>query len=113
MQQTATMGDVDADRDITTYVEDTPGDLGKEEQESRFVLLRAKGKSCARIAKELGVSKGTLVNWNAELEAEITQARNVELEAPQEEFFLLKEGRIRFLGEQIGTFETVDSTNAA
>ncbi len=75
--------------------------LGKEEQKHRFVELRAKGYSYARIAKELGISKGTLVNWNAELEADIAQARSVELEALQEEYYLLKEGRIRLLGEQI------------
>jgi len=74
---------------------------GKEEQKSRFIVLRAKGHSFSRIAKELGVSKGTLVNWNAELEEEIAQARSVELEALQEEFFLATEGRIRLLGEQL------------
>ena len=82
-------------------VENETDGMGKEEQKSRFIHLRAKGNSYARIAKELGVSKGTLVNWNTELEAEITQARSVELEALQEEYFLLKEGRIRLLGEQL------------
>ena len=81
-------------------------DLGKEEQKSRFIHLRAKGNIYARIAKELGISKGTLVNWNTELEAEIAQIRSIELEALQEEFFLLKEGRIRLLGEQLKTIQT-------
>ncbi len=99
--QTATMNDVDAQTDVTTEIENETDDLGKEEQKSRFILLRAKGHSYARIAKELGVSKGTLVNWNTELEEEIALGRSVELEALQEEFFLLKEGRIRLLGEQI------------
>jgi len=75
--------------------------LGKEEQKRRFIELRAKGHGYAHIAKELGVSKGTLVNWNAELETEIARAKAVELEALQEEFFLLKEGRIRLLGQQL------------
>jgi transposase-like protein len=95
------MNDVDAQTDVTTEIENETDDLGKEEQKSRFIYLRAKGHSYARIAKELGVSKGTLVNWNTELEAEIALGRSVELEALQEEFFLLKEGRIRLLGEQI------------
>lgn len=76
-------------------------DLGKEGQKNLFIHLRAKGNSYTRIAKELGVSKGTLVNWSTELKAEIAQARSIELEALQEEFFLLKEGRIRLLGEQL------------
>ncbi|MHC4912274.1 MAG: transposase [Planctomycetota bacterium] len=101
MMQTATMNDVDAHNGVTTGIESETEDLGKEEQKPRFLELRAKGYSYARIAKELRVSKGTLVNWNTALEAEIAQARSVELEALQEEFFLLKEGRIRFLGEQL------------
>ena len=99
--QTVTINDIDTQEDNPIDAENETDDLGKAEQKSRFIHLRAKGHSYARIAKELGVSKGTLVNWSAELEAEIAQARSVELEALQEEFFLLKEGRIRLLGEQL------------
>ena len=74
---------------------------GKEEQKHRFVVMRAKGYSYARIRRELGVSKGTLTAWNAEMEAEVARARAMELEALQEEFFLLKEGRIRLIGGQL------------
>ncbi len=88
--------------------EEEPEDvgLGKEEQKHQFVALRAKGYSYARIAKEVGVSKGALAAWNAELGAEIAKARAVELEALQEEFFLLKEGRIRLIGEQLKAIQT-------
>lgn len=47
--------------------------LGKEEQKHRFVVMRAKGYSYARIGRELGVSKGTLTAWNAEMEAEVAR----------------------------------------
>jgi len=80
--------------------------MGKEEQKHQFVTMRAKGYSYARIARELGVSKGTLTAWNAGLEAEIATARAAELEALQEEFFLLKEGRIRLIGEQLKAIQT-------
>ena len=66
-----------------------------------FIQLRAKGLPYARIAERLGVAKSTLANWNAELEVEIASARAMELEALQAEFFLLKEGRITLLGEQL------------
>ena len=99
--RTVTIDDIDTQEDNPIDAENETDDLGKAEQKSRFIHLRAKGHSYARIAKELSVSKGTLVNWNTELEAEIAQARSVELEALQEEFFLLKEGRIRLLGEQL------------
>jgi hypothetical protein len=74
---------------------------GKAELKADFVQLRAKGLPYLRIAERLGVAKSTLANWNAELEAQIASARAMELEALQEEFFLLKEGRIRLLGEQL------------
>jgi transposase len=99
--RTVTIDDIDSQEDNPIEAENEMDDLGKEEQKSKFILLRAKGLSYTRIAKQIGVSKGTLVNWNNELDAEIAQARSVELEALQEEFFLLKEGRIRLLGGQL------------
>ena len=57
--------------------------IGKEEQKNRFIQLRAKGYSLAKIAKELHVSKGTLSNWNQDLEQQIAQAKAMELEALQ------------------------------
>ena len=103
--QTVTIDDIDTQEANPIDVENEIDDLGKEEQKSRFIHLRAKGNSYTRIAKELGVSKGTLVNWNTELEAEIAHVRSIELEALQEEFFLLKEGRIRLLGEQLKSIQ--------
>lgn len=99
--QTATMNDVDADEGIDIETENEKDELGKEGQKSRFVHLRAKGNSLAKIAKELKVSKSTLCNWNQELQEQIAQAKTMELEALQEQYFLLKEGRIRLLGEQL------------
>jgi transposase-like protein len=77
-----------------------PGN-GKIELKAEFVRLRATGLSYARIADQLGVGKSTLSNWNAELEGEIASARALELEALQEQYSLLREGRIRLLGEQL------------
>lgn len=102
--ETATMNDVEDCEDLDIEDndnEDTDDDLGKEEQKSRFIHLRAKGYSYARIAKELKVSTSTLTNWNQELQQEVSQARAMELEALQEEYFVLKEGRIRLLGNQL------------
>jgi transcriptional regulator with XRE-family HTH domain len=75
--------------------------LGKAELKAEFVQLRAKGFSYMRIAERLGVARSTLANWNTELEAEIASARGMQLEALQEQFFLLKEGRITLLGKQL------------
>jgi hypothetical protein len=93
---------------LTSTDEDDIEDVepGKEEQKHRFVVMRAKGYSYARIGRELGVSKGTLTAWNTELEAQVAATRAMELEALQEEFFLLKEGRIRLIGEQLKAIQT-------
>ena len=74
---------------------------GKAELKAEFIQLRAKGLPYRQIAERFGVARSTLFNWNAELEAEIASARAVELEALQAEFFVLKEGRITLLGEQL------------
>jgi len=96
MDTTATVPETESQ-----IVEDNPKQLGKEEQKTCFIQLRAKGYSLARIAKKLHISKGTLSNWNQDLEQQIAQTRAMELEALQEEYYLLKEGRIRLLGEQL------------
>jgi len=103
--QTVTINDIDAQEGNPIDVENETGDLGKEEQKSRFIHLRAKGLSYAKIAKELKVSTSTLSNWNQELQEEIAEAKAMELEALQEEYFMLKEGRIRLLGGQLKTIQ--------
>ncbi len=80
---------------------DLEQERGKVELKENFIRLRAQGFSYAKIAERLGVAKSTLANWNADLEAEIASARAMELEALQEEYFLLKEKRISLLGEQL------------
>ncbi len=80
---------------------DLEQERGKVELKENFIRLRAQGFSYAKIAEQLGVAKSTLANWNADLEAEIASARAMELEALQEEYFLLKEKRISLLGEQL------------
>ena len=47
-----------------------PPEAGKVELKARFVELRAKGYSYARIARQLRVAKGTLANWHAQLAGE-------------------------------------------
>ncbi len=86
---------------MSADIHDLQAQRGKAELKSEFVQLRAKGLPYAKIAERLGVAKSTLANWNVELEAEIASARAMELEALQDEYFLLKEGRIRLLGEQL------------
>jgi len=67
----------------------------------RFVDLRTKDWSFDRIAKELKVSKQTLINWSKELALEIANVRAIELESLQEQYYLLKRQRIELFGERL------------
>jgi transposase len=75
--------------------------LGKADQKSRFIEMRAKGFSYLKIAKELRVSKNTLCTWGKDLEAEISTLRAMETETLIEEQLLHREGRIQRLGGTI------------
>jgi len=74
---------------------------GKAELKEQFIELRAKGLSYAKIAKRMKLSRNTLASWSQELEAEIASLKAMELESLQEQYFLLKEGRIKLLGETL------------
>ena len=105
MMQSTALKENDVDEDVVINDENNTGELGKEERKSQFIHFRAKGYSYAYIAKELSVSTSTLTNWNQELQDVIAQAKAMELEALQEEYFLLKEGRIKLLGEKLKTIQ--------
>ncbi|MDI6809868.1 MAG: helix-turn-helix domain-containing protein [Candidatus Eisenbacteria bacterium] len=74
-----------------------------KDQETRlkFVELRAKGLSFSSIAKELRVSKQTLMDWSKDLEEDIANLRAIELEALQEEYYLTVRRRVELLGERL------------
>lgn len=44
-------------------------------KQSKFVLLRADGMSYDKIAKEVGVTKGTLIQWSKLFEEEIKEVQ--------------------------------------
>ncbi len=71
----------------------------KAQRQHEFIRLRAQGVSLKKAAAALNMSVGTLCEWHKQLELDIASARAIELEALQDEFFLLKEHRIRQLGE--------------
>ena len=74
---------------------------GRVELKNKFVEMRARGLSIRSIARQLKLSPQTLSNWQAELEQEIARLKAIELEALYESYHLLKEHRVRLLGDQI------------
>jgi intein-encoded DNA endonuclease-like protein len=67
----------------------------------RFVELRAEGWSYERIARELRVSKQTLIDWSHTLEMEIQNLRAIQIEMLQEKYALSKEQKIELFGERL------------
>src|SRR5271165_2016007 len=47
----------------------------------KFIELRAKDVSLACISEQIGVSKRTLIDWNAQLKSRVAAMRAVEFEA--------------------------------
>ena len=66
-----------------------------------FIELRAAGFSYIKIAKDLSVSKQTLINWSREFELEIANLRAMELDALKEKYGLLIQNRIERFGKQL------------
>ena len=60
------------------------------ETKERFVELRAQGRSFDSIAKELNVSKTTLITWSRELEKEINNAKYLAYQRLIEQYKLTK-----------------------
>jgi len=74
---------------------------GRTALRTRFIELRARGLSYARIAKELKVAKGTLAAWSQELSEEIASLKAVQLEELYEKYYLVRAGRIELIGSQM------------
>ena len=72
------------------------------EVKQQFIELRAQGWSFDKIAKEMGKAKQTLIDWSKELQEEISNYKALELESLYEEYFLLKEARLKRFGGIVG-----------
>jgi hypothetical protein len=71
------------------------------ETKERFIELRAKGLSFDKIAKDLKLSKQTLIDWSKELQSEIANLKALELDTLYEEYYLLKENRLQTFGTML------------
>jgi predicted DNA-binding protein YlxM (UPF0122 family) len=71
------------------------------EQMQQFIELRAENVSYAKIAKQLGVSKTTLIDWAKNCELEIENRRAVTLEALNEQYKVGQQHRLEMWSEQL------------
>jgi DNA-binding XRE family transcriptional regulator len=72
-----------------------------QKTKERFIELRAKGLSFDKIAKDLKLSKQTLIDWSKELQSEIANLKALELDTLYEEYYLLKENRLQTFGTML------------
>ena len=68
--------------------------------QTRFVELRGQGWAYDRIAKELRVSRQTLINWSKDLSTEIANIRALYHEGLIETLKVQRSDRIRFLAAE-------------
>lgn len=73
----------------------------KYEQKKRFLELRARGLSYDKIARELKVSKQTLINWGKELGPVLDNVLRIEYETLEKEALMVRQMRLRFFKEQM------------
>jgi hypothetical protein len=79
--------------------------MNDAETQQKFVLLRSQGRSFARIAEDLKVSKPTLIKWSRKFQYEIQNQRAINLEALQEKWLTARDVRVNALGEQLRQVE--------
>jgi hypothetical protein len=76
------------------------------ENEFKFIELRAKGWSFDRIAKEINVSKPTLIKWSRKHSVEIENQRQLEMDLLRETLKLDRRSRFNVMSSIISKLES-------
>ena len=76
-----------------------------QETQQKFIDLRARGRSFARMAEELQVSKRTLIEWSRKFQFEIQNQRAIEMEVLRERYLNGREEEVLQLGERLREVE--------
>lgn len=71
-----------------------------------YIRLRAEGKSYRAIETEIGVSRSTCSEWEKDLSSDIARLRQENLEALYNEYGMMREARIRRIGETLRRIDT-------
>lgn len=72
--------------------------MNKQDKKDMFIELRIKGETFEKIAKELGVSKQTLINWSKEDEVKVAIdiAHSMRVQSILDEYKLLRNNKIEY-----------------
>ena len=78
-----------------------------QEVHERFIALRSRGLSYAKISEELSVSKPTLIRWSRRYSSEIEELESGEMAAMCERFRIGREQRVERFVKMIDRIEGV------
>lgn len=73
----------------------------KTELQSKFIEMRGKGNSFDKIAKELKVSKPTLIKWSKEFRQEVSNYVAIERDTLFEQYKITKYYQMKLYGERL------------
>ena len=76
-------------------------EVSKADRKDRFIELRAKEHSFDYIAKELSVSKPTLISWSKELKVDISNLREINRDYLRENYAVGRKHRLEMFSEQL------------
>jgi transposase len=71
------------------------------ELQERFIELRASNLSYDKIAKQLKISKPTLIKWAKQFETDIANMRTVNMTALYEQYKISKQHKLEMWAEQL------------
>jgi transcriptional regulator with XRE-family HTH domain len=77
----------------------------EQETQAQFVVLRGQGKTFAAIAEELGVSRGTLVNWSRKFRFELQNLQAIRMEELRNKVLSTTEDRVNDLAGELHRVE--------
>jgi hypothetical protein len=78
----------------------------KTEEKDKFIELRAAGLSFDSIAKQLNISKPTLLKMAKDFQADIERLKFINLESLAERYKVLRAERLAGLGRLLGQVDT-------
>lgn len=77
-----------------------------QEQKTKFIRLRAEGKSYSVIADTLHISKSTCTAWEREFKNAIAELKQEQLNELYSSYYMTKEARIKKLGKTLDRINT-------
>lgn len=77
-----------------------------QETKTKFIKLRAEGRSYSYIANTLHISKSTCSSWERELNEAIVELKQEQLNELYSSYAMTKEARIRKLGDTLNSINT-------